>query len=297
MIDWIVVAVPVATSNFLWMFCAFLGIARPWNYTTPLRDILEIAAALYLVVQFGVFTILAMAGRNVQPDHRGWADRLARSLAAVGSLGRTEPIDDGGKLVVAAAQRPGGGGQRLAPRRRFAAAGRRAGPGGDASGASPGGQPGAVAAPALGALGLAVARGPRRAAARRPSSRTGDRSPPPAPSVRPVCTGEVWMTALRGATSQWKRSRADSLASEPAPALPAQTASIAAEGGADRVDVGAGIERQDAGRVELDPRLERIGGVAGDDHADVDELAALDARHHPDDGVVIGVHRGHGRPP
>lgn len=91
--DWIVVAVPVATSNFLWMFIAFLGIARPWNYSMPMRDILEIAAALYLVVQLGVFTILAMAGRNVQPDHTGWADRLARSLAAVGSLGRTDAVE------------------------------------------------------------------------------------------------------------------------------------------------------------------------------------------------------------
>lgn len=90
-VDWIVVAVPVATSNFLWMFCAFLGIARAWSYTTPARDILEIAAALFLVVQCGVVTILAMAGRRVQPDHNGWADRLARSLAAVGSLGRTPP--------------------------------------------------------------------------------------------------------------------------------------------------------------------------------------------------------------
>ena len=104
-VDWIVVAVPVATSNFLWMFCAFLGVARPWNYTTPMRDILEIAAALYLVVQFGVFTILAMAGRNVQPDHRGWADRLARSLAAVGSLGRTAARRRRGEVVIAASPR------------------------------------------------------------------------------------------------------------------------------------------------------------------------------------------------
>jgi hypothetical protein len=92
--DWIIVAVPVATSNFLWMFIAFLGVARPWNYSMPMRDILEIAAALYLVVQVGVFTILAMAGRNVQPDHLGWADLLARSLAAVGSLGRSDPAAD-----------------------------------------------------------------------------------------------------------------------------------------------------------------------------------------------------------
>jgi len=97
LVDWIVVAVPVATSNFLWMFTAFLGVARAWSYTTPMRDILEIAAALFLVVQCGVFIILAMAGRNVRPDHRGWADRLARSLAAVGSLGRTQPVDDAAK--------------------------------------------------------------------------------------------------------------------------------------------------------------------------------------------------------
>ena len=88
--DWVLVAVPVATSNFLWMFCAFLGVARPWNYSMPMRDIFEIAAALYLVAQLSVFTILAMAGRKVEPDSRTWTDRLARSLAAVGSLGRAE---------------------------------------------------------------------------------------------------------------------------------------------------------------------------------------------------------------
>ena len=92
--DWIVVAVPVAISNFLWMFVAFLGIARPWNYSTPMRDILEIAAVLYVVAQIGVFTILATAARRVVPDSRGWADRLARSLAAVGSLGRSDLVPE-----------------------------------------------------------------------------------------------------------------------------------------------------------------------------------------------------------
>ena len=85
--DWIVVAVPVALSNFLWMFVAFLGVARPWNYSVPMRDILEIGAGLYVVAQLGVFLILAMAGRKVEPDRKHWADRLALSLASVGSLG------------------------------------------------------------------------------------------------------------------------------------------------------------------------------------------------------------------
>jgi len=86
--DWILVAVPVAVSNFLWMFVAFLGVARPWNYSMPLRDILEIAAALYIVAQVGVFAVLAMAGRNVEPEQKGVGNAVRRSLASLGSLGK-----------------------------------------------------------------------------------------------------------------------------------------------------------------------------------------------------------------
>lgn len=92
--DWVLVAVPVATSNFLWMFTAFLGIARPWSYTMPARDILEIAAGLYVVALVGVIAILATAARKVDPESRGWVDRLARSLAAVGSLGRSDLVPE-----------------------------------------------------------------------------------------------------------------------------------------------------------------------------------------------------------
>ena len=86
--DWVLVAVPVGVSNFLWMFVAFLGIARPWNYGMPLRDILEIAAGLYIVAQCGVFAILAIGSRGIEPDRKRFTDLLTRSLASVGSLGR-----------------------------------------------------------------------------------------------------------------------------------------------------------------------------------------------------------------
>ncbi len=92
--DWILVAVPVATSNFLWMFTAFLGIARPWNYTTPLRDILEIAAGLYLVAQIGVVCVLAMAARTSEPGADGVFDKLKRWLATVGSLGQRVSLEE-----------------------------------------------------------------------------------------------------------------------------------------------------------------------------------------------------------
>jgi len=85
--DWVAVAVPVALSNFLWMFVAFLGIARPWNYTMPLRDILEIAAGLYVVAQLGVVAILAVAGSQIAPERRRLVHLLKQALAQVGNLG------------------------------------------------------------------------------------------------------------------------------------------------------------------------------------------------------------------
>jgi hypothetical protein len=85
--EWLVIAVPVALSNFLWMFTAFLGIARPWNYAMPLADILSIAAGLYLVVQLGVFAILRLAGRAVDDRAKPLADVVRRSLASLGNLG------------------------------------------------------------------------------------------------------------------------------------------------------------------------------------------------------------------
>ena len=85
--DWIVVGVPVAASNSLWMFVAFLGVARAWNDTMSTRDVLEVAAAIYLAAQVGVFALFATAARRVEPERLRWADRLARSLAALGSLG------------------------------------------------------------------------------------------------------------------------------------------------------------------------------------------------------------------
>src|SRR5450631_4201556 len=85
--EWVVIAVPVAVSNFLWMFCAFLGIARPWNYEMALGDILAIAAYLYLVVQLGVFAILRLAGRAVDDRTKPLADVVRRFLASLGNLG------------------------------------------------------------------------------------------------------------------------------------------------------------------------------------------------------------------
>ena len=57
---------------------------------------------------------------------------------------------------------------------------------------------------------------------------------------------------------------------------------------ADRRDVERRMQREQTRFVELDARFEERFVLARDDHADVDEFLALDARHDADHRVVIG---------
>lgn len=59
--DRLSIALPVALSNSLWMFCAFLGIARPWNYSMPLFSVLGIAAGVFAALFGGVLLMLKFA--------------------------------------------------------------------------------------------------------------------------------------------------------------------------------------------------------------------------------------------
>ena len=87
-LDWIVVVLPISLSNCLWLFCAFLGIARPWNDSMPLRDVLQIAATLYAVVLVGVVCVLAAASRPQPDDTEGPLKVFKRALASIGRLGQ-----------------------------------------------------------------------------------------------------------------------------------------------------------------------------------------------------------------
>ena len=91
--DWVLIVPPVALSNCLWMFCAFLGIARPWNHAMPLADVLQIAAGLYVFALFGVGFVLAAASRQGSRDRPdSFIAVLKRSLASVGSLGKDSDL-------------------------------------------------------------------------------------------------------------------------------------------------------------------------------------------------------------
>ena len=86
--DWSVqdrlsIAMPVALSNSLWMFCAFLGIARPWNHTVSFSFVLITATALWLVTLAGITAILMVAAQDRTGMEPNWIDALKRRLGAL----------------------------------------------------------------------------------------------------------------------------------------------------------------------------------------------------------------------
>lgn len=71
----LVVAVPVAASTALWLYCAFLGIARPWNFVVPLSQVLAGAALVFLLSLAGVLAVLTIVGRDTERAARRRAGR------------------------------------------------------------------------------------------------------------------------------------------------------------------------------------------------------------------------------
>jgi hypothetical protein len=87
-IDFFKVAVPVALSNCLWMYCAFLGIARPWNRQVTVDFVLGLAAALFAVTLAVVWTLLLIAAQDRGTGKRGWIDRLKRRIGVMANAMR-----------------------------------------------------------------------------------------------------------------------------------------------------------------------------------------------------------------
>ncbi len=79
--DFMRVAVPVALSNALWMYCAFLGIARPWNHTVTLEFVLTTGAAVFSVALAGVCALLAVAAQDRTGRKPGRIDAMKRQMA------------------------------------------------------------------------------------------------------------------------------------------------------------------------------------------------------------------------
>ena len=74
------IAIPVALSNSLWMYCAFLGIARPWNFSVPVAEVLGVAAVLFMFVLAIVVLGLRFAARDEPRTDPDWVDSMKARL-------------------------------------------------------------------------------------------------------------------------------------------------------------------------------------------------------------------------
>ncbi len=83
LLDFLRVALPVSVSNGLWMFCAFLGIARPWNNSVSIGFVLTTAAVLCLLALIGVTSLRVLAAQDRTGREPGWIDTLKRRLGSL----------------------------------------------------------------------------------------------------------------------------------------------------------------------------------------------------------------------
>jgi hypothetical protein len=84
-------AIVVGVSNGLWMYCAFLGIARPWNHTVPTGAVLAIGGGVCMAMALAVRLVLGLAARDEPEGKPDWVDSMKATLS--GLRGDHVPLD------------------------------------------------------------------------------------------------------------------------------------------------------------------------------------------------------------
>ncbi|MGY4827087.1 hypothetical protein ACVNIS_00765 [Sphaerotilaceae bacterium SBD11-9] len=79
--DHLAVALPVALSNTLWLYCAFLGVARIWNNHKPLIEVLLPAAGLFVLLALAILAGLRLAARDEPLTPPDWIDSMKARLS------------------------------------------------------------------------------------------------------------------------------------------------------------------------------------------------------------------------
>ena len=77
------VALSVGLSNSLWLYCAFLGIARPWNFTLPFWQIFAVAPLLWLGFALAIRFTLTLAARDEPSGEGDWIDSMKATLSGL----------------------------------------------------------------------------------------------------------------------------------------------------------------------------------------------------------------------
>lgn len=86
--QWLTVAGSVSLSNSLWFYCAFLGVARPWNFQVTVWFVLGTAVAVWAGVYLVTNLVLLLGSRDRPRRTPDWVDA---TIAAWGELARRAP--------------------------------------------------------------------------------------------------------------------------------------------------------------------------------------------------------------
>lgn len=88
------VSASVGLSNSVWLYAAFLGIARPWNFTKSAPEVLLIGLAVWAVLASLVRLMLQLAAVEEHDSSAGrapWANSVKEKLSEFGALGGGAP--------------------------------------------------------------------------------------------------------------------------------------------------------------------------------------------------------------
>lgn len=113
--QWLTVCATVSLSNSMWIYSAFLGVARAWNYSVSVPFVLAVGYAVWLVFFVAVNVVLALASRDAPKAQRDWVDSTIATLSDFTRLAARSPTDRIARLGASANQNEFG--RRVADRR------------------------------------------------------------------------------------------------------------------------------------------------------------------------------------
>ena len=85
--QWMTLAGSFSLSNSMWFYCAFLGVARPWNFTVTAWFVLHVGLLAWALVFVLANVVLKLASRDAPKEQPDWVDATITTLSDLARLG------------------------------------------------------------------------------------------------------------------------------------------------------------------------------------------------------------------
>ena len=85
-VQWLTLASSFSLSNSMWFYCAFLGIARPWNFTVTVGFVLMVGLLVWALVFVLANAVLKLASRDAPKEQPDWVDVTITTLSDLSRL-------------------------------------------------------------------------------------------------------------------------------------------------------------------------------------------------------------------